>query len=549
MQAVIEMDILEYDVNNNLTTTKKHSGTSTLIYQIGFSIVRLVPVQNIYTGTNKNYTGLSSSSDIMITLGSSFTLEYQTRYIPSAFPNIDMATMKWGISLRGYSYYMDSTLGNYMTLDDEGRCISISPTLTLDPNEQGKILVTKNASGDYQYVHDGRTITLELHNKTNTTLLPKGTKITLVDLSGLTPTYYYYIYQGTEKEINFDDFCLMGTETKIKDSGLVPTYKQLYNTQEASRVTERLILMFDLGQVSKEYYTNLIDNVYDGSIILQHNYNGIDIMDYVKSETLNDITTYSRSAPKVGNYSVNVEATGIKNFDVEFVEDSYKENVNAQLEIVVEEDSAFENTQLSNGSIGIKIETNDGTDLPDGIEFVFEGSYLPKYGNKYLIIPVKNYGSYVVDLINELGTIETSEGHAIYKATLCYLPDDQYFNETIVLNTEISKSNVECVITEELQTSLDVQVENRYIVIENTNSINIKTYLKNAESNEIDFKAYLKTQDGLIETNSIYSRTKITGSETGTNVILYINDQIEKGTYQLCFTNSDKVVIINIIIN
>jgi hypothetical protein len=169
MQAVIEMDILEYDEHYNITTTTKYSGTSTLTYQIGFSIVRLVPVQNIYTGTNKNYTGLSSSSEIMITLGSSFTLEYQTRYIPSAFPDIEMATMSWGISLKGYSYYMDSVLGNYLTLDDEGNCISISPTLTLDPNDKTKILVTKNASGDYQYVHDGRTLTLELHNKTNTT--------------------------------------------------------------------------------------------------------------------------------------------------------------------------------------------------------------------------------------------------------------------------------------------------------------------------------------------------------------------------------------------
>ena len=111
-----------------------------------------------------------------------------------------------------------------------------------------------------------------------------------------------------------------------------------------------------------------------------------------------------------------------------------------------------------------------------------------------------------------MGTIETNDGYAIYKATLCYLPDKQYFNETIIMNTEISESNVDCNITEELKTSLNVQVENRYVRVEDTHSINITAYLKNYETNEIDFKAYFKTQNQLIETNSIYSRTKCSAS-------------------------------------
>ena len=553
MQVSVKIDLCNYNESSSITTTIKHSGTSTLTYQIGFSIVRLVPVQEIYTGPNKNYTGLNSSTNIMLTLGSSFSIEYQTRYIPSAFPDLETSTMQWNISLKGYKYYMDNVLGNYLTLDENGNCISISPTLTFDENDSTKIQVIKTATG-YQYEHNGKIISLDLQNQTSTTLLPKGTKITLVDLSSDgNPTYYYYIYQGNELEINLDDFYLMGTQTKIKNSSIIPTYKKLYkgekeHEQEASRITERIVLIFDLGQVAKENYNNVIDNIFEGNIVLEHKYNNIDIMDYVKTETINDETSYSRSTPKVANFKVNMIENGIEKFEVEFIEDSYFANTNAQLEITVEKDEIYSNTQLSDGSIGIKIETNNNEDLPDGIEFIYQGIYLPKYGNKYLIIPIKNYGTYVVDLINELGTIETSVNKATYKATLCYLPDEQYYNETILVNTTISSSNIECDIVEEQKTSLNIEIDNKYISISNTNSIDIKAYLKNSTSNEIEFTAYIKKQNNLVETNQIYTRAKIVGSENGTNATLYFDSQIEVGIYQLQFKNNNKIVIINIII-
>ena len=550
MQVSIKLDLCRYDENQQITTTQKHSGTSTLAYQIGFSIVRLVPVQNIYTGVNKNYTGLTSSTDIMVTLGSSFSVEYQTRYIPSAFPDLDTTTMQWSISLQGYKYYMDNVYGNYLTFNEKGECISISPTLTLT-GEPSKIPVTKNATG-YQYVHNDKVINLELQNQTSTTLLPKGTKITLVDLSSDgNPSYYYYIYQGNEEEINLDEFYLMGTQTKIKNSSITPTYKKLYEgqtQQESSRITERIVLIFDLGQVSKTNYNNVIDNIFEGNIVLEHKYNNVDIMDFVRAETINDSTSYSRSTPKVANFKVNMIETGIEKFEVDFIENSYSENANAQLEITVEKDEIYTNTQLSDGTLGIKIETNNGEDLPDGIEFIYKGIYLPKYGNKYLIIPIKEYGTYVVDLINELGTIETSINKAEYKAILCYLPDDQYFNETILVNTTITKPNIECEIVEEIKISLNVEIENRLISLSETNSIDIKTYLKNSTSDKIEFTAYMKTNEGLIETNLIYIRSKITGSEEGTISTLYLDSKMKTGVYQLHFKNKEKIVILSIII-
>ena len=153
-----------------------------------------------------------------------------------------------------------------------------------------------------------------------------------------------FIFMGLRmnKGINLDEFYIMGTLTKLKESSVVPEYKKLYNTQESSRITERLILVFDLEQVEKEAYKEVVNNVYEGNIVLSHGYgnnNGIvDIMDYVKSETNNDITTYTRSTPKVAVYQVNIEKSGVDKFEIEFIETEYEEGKIAQIEIEVNKD-------------------------------------------------------------------------------------------------------------------------------------------------------------------------------------------------------------------
>ena len=108
--------------------------------------------------------------------------------------------------------------------------------------------------------------------------------------------------------------------------------------------------------------------------------------------------------------------------------------------------------------------------------------------------------------------------------------------------------NIECDIIDELKTSLNVEVENKYISISETNDIDITTYLKDSNTEYVDFKAYIKTSNGLVETNSIYTRSKIKGSESGISEKLYLDSNIETGIYQLEFRNNDKVVIVNIII-
>ena len=61
----------------------------------------------------------------------------------------------------------------------------------------------------------------------------------------------------------------------------------------------------------------------------------------------------------------------------------YEEGKIAQIEIEVNKDEEFTNTQLKDGKLGVKVEVLGSSELPDGIEFRYQGSYLPKYGNKY----------------------------------------------------------------------------------------------------------------------------------------------------------------------
>lgn len=549
MQVEVQLDLF---YRNGTDYTLYSDGTSKLVFKIGFSIVRLVPVQYLYTDNDKMYSGVSASKEIKITNGSSFTIEYQTRYIPKAFPD-GSNTMKWSLDLRGYNYYIDE-LGNYMTLDSEGNVVSISKQLTLTPGDSSKILVTKNASGLYEYQHDNKPITFTQIATSLDTYIPKGTKIIMIDMTDTkSPTYYYYVCnERIEDELNLDDFYIMGTTTTIKASGKTPEYKNQYILQEASRKTERLIFVFDLEEVEKEEYTNLSDNVYNGNIILSHGYGNessyIDIMDYVKSETNNDATTYVRSAPKIAGYKVHPNKTGVDEFEVSFKEETNYEKEVAIIKVEVSQDNEYVNTNLSDGTLGIKIEVIDETDLPDGLEFVLNGQILPKYGNKYLIIPIKNFGTYEVQVINLLGTIGTHNDfkQAKYKAQLCHLPNEQYYNETIMKEIIID-TEIDCTIEEKVEEAMKVEVSED-VISQGSQTLEITLYTKNTKEEYTQVIAYQVGANGLMETNAIRP-ARILGTTEGTRYTISISQIIEKGTYALVFINGDKVETVSIIIN
>lgn len=547
----LEIELLKYvDDPNKNDNIVEYDGTNRLNFRILFSIVRLVPVQNSYYGPYKNYVGLNESKKISITSGSSFTFEYQTRYIPNAFP-MKTGQMTWGLSTRNYAYYLDE-LGNYMTLDVNGNVISISSTLTLDPNETTKILVTKSASGYYQYEHDGRTITMNQKTVAQNSYIPVGTKITMIDLT-LTdvPGYYYYICKSNIDYIDLTEFMQMGTTIKIKDGNkpsFISQYEmpQLDNNGQSYRITERLIFVFDFEEVEFSVNANFTSTVY-----LNHNYGsgGVysDIMDYVKAETTIDSTIYSRSYPKIIEYTVNsdVKEDGIDQFEIQFENNQYYENETAVIKVNVNDSDEWTNTKVLEGKFGIKIiSAIPGGKLPDGIKFTYENiEYYPMGMNEYVIIPISKFGEHSIMVNNILGTIKTST-KAEFIASMVILPDIQYSNNCL--------SNINTIIDADIQCSV-LEVEKGYLktvleksVIEEGENLNITIYSK-GDNDLINAVLFNTIQNDTHEVK--HNLSYLIGTPNGNKQTILIERLfLSPGVYNIIFTNGNNEEVVTFVI-
>lgn len=520
---------------NNEGTYNDYTGTSKLVYKIGFSIVRLVPVQNMYQGPGKNYSGLSSSDNINITLGSSFTVEYQTRYIPSAFPK-GGNVMNWSLIFETYSYYIDG-LGNFMTLDSEDDVINISSTLTRDENDKSKIYVQKE-DDKYYYLQDSKRIEFQQMTIAQTSSLPKGVKITMIDMSNeISPNYYYYICEDTlTTSLNLDQFMYMGTKTKINNTD-VPTYKQLYLDGQAARVTERLIFIFDFSEAV------MSGEVFSGNIVLEHIYGSTDIMDYVKTDINLDNTIYTRAYPKACEYNICLEKneTGVENFDLSFDNENYNEDDIAHLSVTITKDTNWTNTLLNEGKLGLKIEAPNGLKLPDGIEFVYNSiTYYPMNKNSYVIIPVSNFGEHDIQILNILGTIKTTN-IADFVTTLIYLPSSQHFNDDFVKTDKVVDSDTKCEILPTIDGAMKVTMNNTIIKL--GEDIELFIELKNTKTNIVTLEIYPKVDTHMPDAIAIID---IRGNQN----FVYNTDflQIQSGAYLFVFRCGTHEEHVNVII-
>ena len=522
----------------------EHSGTSKLNYKIGFSIIRLVPVQEMYIGSSKNYTGLVSSEEVKITLGSSLTIEYQTRYIPSAFPKTTNQ-MIWELTTESYSHYLDS-LGNYLTIDSSGNVINISSTLTLDPNVTNKVLVTKNASGEYEYEENGETIKFVKYTSAYQSFIPKGTKIIMIDTSiASSPGYYYYICDENKTSINLKNFMKMGTSTSI-NNGATAEFVKFYESGQASRITERLVFIFDFEQVDSED----LNTIFTGNILLAHKYgnntNGyIDIMDYVKTDVNLNNTTYTRAYPKVATFEMSNDKLedGIAQFEMYFEENEYFANDVATLIVNTSRDDVWTNTKLIDGKIGIIIEPALGGKLPDGIEFIYKGtSYYPLNKNKYVIIPLNDFGTHTIEVRNILGTIKTTTS-ADFIGTLSYLPTTQFYNGSFLISPP--KQNFECDILEPELGSMLVELENHILTTNDTLTVNIT--LNDCPTTDVSISVYIKTPNGYIDIPNNFPPLNCNQGENEF-IIGLSRLGLEAGTYKLIFTNGTHIESMMIII-
>ncbi len=537
-----ELSDLDIDFNIQLFTKgdgevyNEYTGTNKLNFSLRMRILRLVPVQQMYSGAGKLYDSLLYTDPVSITRGSSMTIEFQTKYIPAAFPS-NPNKFEWYIKTETYAYFMDK-LGNYMTLDVIGDVVNISPTLTRDKDDSERVLV-EFENGEYFYNQNGEKIVLKQHTTAHKSYLPVGTKITLIDLSiDSIPGYYHYEVTDEEiSSINLMDFMYMGTNKEINDTNK-PMFVQLYESGQALRITERLIFMFDFEDAKID------SNIYIGNVALEHSYgNNVesnDIMDYVNSKVEGDEVSYIRAYPSSFEYKVNGDksVTGVDDFEADFENDTYPDDSSALINVTIVENKEWTNTLLANGKLGIMFEAPNGYKLPDGIEFVYNGvTYYPMNKNSYVVIPVNKFGNYQIEVKNLLGTIKTTT-MAEFIATLVYLPEYQHYNEEHLQTDPVVDNTVDCEITIVEEGSMQVSSV--------TNVVNI--------GSELSFYLQLQNTPSTLCTVSLLGedgKEMIIGRVNGSGTYSYTlneNLNVSPGVYKLIVRNGNLEEVVTVIV-
>ena len=418
---------------------KYNGGTCNLNFAILFNIQRLVPTQSSFSSVGKSYSGVALNEVINITGNSSFTMQYQTRYIPDAFPR-EGKNIYWALSTKSYSYYMDIN-GNSLTF--EGNVLKhISDGLIFDGNVAGSTYtqetVYDDGYGNYYYI-DGSNNRIEFSLSYSSTgsYIPKNTKITMVDMSsGNSQQYYYYICQEDETLINIDKFMQMGTTSTIAESSTKPFFMNFYTTGGSSRITEEVVFVFDFSSVTYENSSS-----FSGEISFAHLYgdninNSIDIMDYVKTDidSLGN-RNFSRFYPLSTNFVLNPSSNGIDNFEVENDEEVYyKDSVDFTVNIDHSDDIVNSSTKDLEYSMKVEIidsVTNEAIKLPTGMYIIYQGNkYYSIYDDKYILLPINDAGVHSFTIFNELvGFNEISLDNINVRLSLYLSGDSSYCNE------------------------------------------------------------------------------------------------------------------------
>ena len=560
MQVILDLEIWKSDCSIY------NFGTNNLVSTINFSIVRLVPVQTSYYSPYKYYSGVQSSSAIQITNNSAFTVQYQTRYIPNAFPydEANNINMYWRITSQSYKYYMDS-LGNYLTFDGNGNLINNSSiVLEFDGNNKNSNheinTIYKDALNNYYYyTYDSLGAMVRynfaLINETSpSNFIPKGCKITMIDSTSESKQYYYYVCKTDMEYINLTDFILMGSKSSISSNSELPMFMKLYKDKGSSRISENLLFIFDLSD------TNISSDGYSGHIILQHLYGGnvntaTDIMDFVQINTdVNGNNTYIRSYPLVTNYSISTVEDGIEKFDVEVLDKCYEKD-SITLSMNIEESIDWINTNISGSTYIVKISLKDISSLPLGVYAIYDGNYYyPGHDNEYILIPLNGQGNNQIQIVNMLTNLsETVTNKEVVFNISLYVEEGIYFNDyTNSLTTRLLSSesiDIHPNPTYALNATL-----NKNVFESNENfTLNVNTKVLNEDNSvyekaELSYLLYIKDEQGnyrQIEINDLFTSkiTLINGNNTFT-----IKNQARKATYRLIVKYGDKTQYINFII-
>ncbi len=422
----VYLDIDRFEANDASDFENVSTEDAMLSFTANISLVRLMPTQVIFHDNLRSYSGVGTSDAIHITGNSCFTAEFQTSYIPATFSDT-VGSMEWKLSTVGRTYYMDDATGAYLTVQN-GSIVAHTNGMT---NIQ--------ASGNgYTATLNGNTITLSYAGVFSASSIPANTKITMVDLSGDAPKYYYFICHTATNTLDLSQFMQMGTTTTIAQSSkMMPDFMTIYDKQEMTQIKERILFVFDFEQV-------VDDNLeFAGGMILEHLYNGQDIMDYTKSD---GDSTYLRSTPKELNYRYHKDRTGVDKtyYATAFADSTYHDIDTAMLKVTVEEDPNWINTLFRENGFALRIQLQD-TDgnpvaMPEGMYFEYMGQkYYPNAESSVIGVTVYDFGTHEILIHNPQQSLAAAVGSntATFVTSFYSAPDAAYYN---AFDTEVKKT-------------------------------------------------------------------------------------------------------------
>ncbi len=478
-------------------------GSSTLIFDTTVNIKRLVPTQKLFADDGKAFDGVNESAvSINITQKSSFTANYITRYIPIAFPREGEKSLRWTISTKSYTYFLDATgaTGTYFTFDknatndgdkivngtknlhyDSKKGIPVvdSDGIPVSPDDENRIFVEEGIYKAYVRLgeEDIKLITFATwQQEKESSVFPKNTKIIMVDYTDSkdTPEFFYYICESDMEVIELEDFRYMATGVTIKkaadDNESIPPFMNLYRKQDSVESSEQLLFTVDFSQVDFSdlpvEYQNMIDEEghFKGLLNLNHLYGKatekpVDFMDYVKTNADNNgNVSYERAYPLSTVYAVNTaeDVNGLdrNSYTLGFGDAEYYDIDTAKLNVSFRERDDWVNTQLDEGSYSLQIELvkengadaggnpiYDNLSFPIGMSFKFDGEVcVPGNQRKYVIIPIDAPGDYVIEVENLLYSLKDVIGgeNARFRITLYSSPDSRYFQHLTTTLTDIT---------------------------------------------------------------------------------------------------------------
>lgn len=467
---IVEVDNAKYDGAVASNSYIQEDSCIRLTTNLNLSAIRLVPTQAAYMGSGRMFAGVSSSSTVNITDTSSFTAQFVTKYVPSAFNTGATNQIRETLTTKyTHTYLLDAEGVGYTVADRaDGSVEILSITNTSDPNVS-TYKITKNPDDTYKvsYLDENGNVmedpdsegkervytcvpTIQNSNFT----LPKGTVITLLaSLDENNPTYWYYYCTGDTTEVELSKFTEMNT---ANTNGADTVYKTISSTS-SSRITENMIFVFDFSNVDPSEWEDASANVSElkGNVMLEHTYtNGLytaDIMDYVSSDAKNvdgqTNVSCKRETPKsTEEFKISTTTDGINKFELtnanKETNPSYGQREAMKFDLTITPDTSVTNTQYEEREYAVLLTLQKKTDpdtttdvaFPEGTIFTYKGNKLSAgTGNKYVIVPVQTVGTHEIEIQGQLDGFDATQYQLTAK--LYSTSADGYYNSLSINHT------------------------------------------------------------------------------------------------------------------